>query len=497
MLRKIAWCSAAGTLAGISFWHPAAGFLAWGAFVPWLLMLSGAGVRNAFVLGLAFGAVFWLVTMYWLVHVTFLGTAVLLAYLALYPAIFSAGYAYLLRAPLSFSRRFFALPCLWVLLEFVRSHLFTGLPWALMGNSQAGTPWLVQTADIGGVWLVSFLVMVSNVALAFCLEAKVPLADKGKAAACALILLISAGAYGAVKMKGEGAPSAARSCTISVVQGNIPQELKWDPRHREFILRRHLELYRSAAGQEKRPDLVVWPEASYPGIVEETPQLFLALSQGVAAEGVPLLAGAVTREEDRYYNAALLLDAQGARAQEYRKVHLVPFGEFVPFRRAFSFIPVINELGDITPGNERTVFSLECGVRFSSLICFEDLFPELSRAFVASGAQVLINITNDAWYGKSPAAWQHCQASILRAVENRVWVCRAANTGVSACIDPRGRVVSLVQDASGRKIFVPGTVAAQVAAAGAGTVYGKLGDWWVAVCALTAASAWIFRRKKR
>jgi apolipoprotein N-acyltransferase len=186
------------------------------------------------------------------------------------------------------------------------------------------------------------------------------------------------------------------------------------------------------------------------------------------------LFGAVTRREDTYYNSAILLSAQGKHLCRYDKIHLVPFGEYIPFNKLLSFLETIVPIGEFSRGKIFTVFPFPD--KFSVLICFEDLFPEISRQFVKRGAGLLVNITNDAWFGKTSAPYQHLQASVLRAVENRRFLVRAANTGISGFIDPGGKIISLLADPQGEERFISAYATQTIYSQEKLTFYTRFGD---------------------
>jgi apolipoprotein N-acyltransferase len=236
-----------------------------------------------------------------------------------------------------------------------------------------------------------------------------------------------------------------------------------------------------------RPDLIVWPETSVPGylgVEEELTQRLIGLAQDAQR---PLLVGSpipvISPEVLSLQNSAILMDDAGNLVGRYDKLHLVPFGEFIPFERAFPWLrTVLPPIGDFVPGKEYTVFRAPPVPPFSVLICFEDIFPELARRFVQEGAQWLLVITNDAWFGPTAAAYQHAQASTFRAIELRVPIARAANTGWSGCIDPAGRWLGRVRDQDGRELFVAGTHTCEVPLSPAISVYRRWGDWFAWLC---------------
>jgi len=446
---------------------------AWVSFVPLFFALENKGAKRAFGLAYFTGILFWSGTIYWLANVTIFGQILLILYLALYFGLFGL----LMTRPFAKCSLLF-IPALWVFLEYARSHLLTGFPWALLGYSQYTNLAIIQIADIAGVWIVSFLVMFVNVAIK---EAWSRRQRRYLFFAC--IFLALSLAYGSLRLPKIESPETLR---ISVVQGNIPQELKWEERAREFVISRYFKL--TGEARKDAPDLIIWPEAALPVVLEEQPLYYERLSRYTKRIGRPLIFGAVTSRNGSYYNSALLLSREGRLLRSYDKFHLVPFGEFIPFRKTFPFLDTIAPIGDITRGRDYTLFNIQHqGLRikhqFGVLICFEDVFPELAREFVNKGADFLVNITNDAWFGKTTEAYQHLAASVFRAVENRVCLVRSANTGISGFIDPQGRVVPLA-DAQGNLIFTPGYKTENIFLPAHASFYGYYGDFLIPVCLL-------------
>ena len=493
---------------------------AWVALVPWLVVLRRGSVRQAVGWSYGVGFVFFLGSMRWLIHLAdvagptaWFGWIFLGAYLA----VFFAGFGWLAHASeraRSPARRWLLLPSAWVALEYLRSHLLSGFGWNLLAYSQTSWPAVIQVADLTGAWGVSFLIVWVNVALADVLGQEEPLGSRRGAwrrLALSLVCLAGVVGYGIWRI-----PSVASGAWVrlALVQGDIPQEQKWDLDYEEAILARYEALTRDAA--RSHPDLIVWPETATPGTVgvdEAMTDRIVSLARSVQ---VPLLVGApmVRLEDDglRLTNSALLIESEGVISQRYDKLHLVPFGEFIPFERALPWLrDVLPPIGDFVAGEHSTVFTIPVSgfvsrvssshadtnnskletrnskLKFSVLICFEDIFPKLARRFVRQGAVLLLNITNDAWFGPTAAAYQHAQASTFRAVELRVPVARATNTGWSGCIDPAGRWRERVQDLHGRELFVAGTITCELPLRTLQSLYGRLGDWFAWVCLMTMA----------
>jgi apolipoprotein N-acyltransferase len=376
----------------------------------------------------------------------------------------------------------------------------TGFPWALLGYSQHLNLPAIQVADITGVWGVSFLVMFVNAAVVEIIwSIKEKLFSRLKITLVSVfILLLLVLSYGYVSLFSKSFLSpAGPSLRISLIQGNIPQELKWDLNARHSIMRDYFELTSKAVSDN--PDLIIWPEAALPVVLEEEPEYYIKVREYLRSVNKPLLFGSVTMRDNSYYNSALLLAGDAKLLAQYDKLHLVPFGEYIPFRNTIRFMDTIAPIGDIERGYDYTIFKLPGSLfSFGVLICFEDVFPELARGFVTRGAGFLVNITNDAWFGKTPEAYQHLAASVFRAIENRVYLARSANTGVSAFISPLGKIVSILSDEGGSNIFVPGYCVGNVFAPKTKfSFYSLYGDFFPFACVLFFFYVIIFKNRKQ
>lgn len=474
MLRQLILCFLSGLILSLPFANGKLWILSWFGYVLLFITIRGRPKPQAFLLSYLCGLIFWLVTIYWLAHVTLLGMLVLAAYLALYFGFFGLVVSFY---PALRFRYLLLVPSIWVLLEYARSHLLTGFGWALLGYSQCLNLPVIQIAGITGAFGVSFIVMLANV-LIFA-----SLSGRKKAQLFVLFLIISVWAYGYFELRQRPPVPGLKPIKISVIQPSIVQELKWNSRARDLIINQHLRLSSQAA--QANPDLIIWPEAALPVILEEEPKFFTTVKDFAVKSATPFLLGAVTFRDGLYYNSALLVSKKGSLLERYDKLHLVPFGEYIPLRNILGFLDTVVPIGDIARGEDYTVFSLRPGMKFSVLICFEDVFPGLSREFVNRGADFLVNITNDAWFKQTTAGYQHLQASIFRAVENRVYLMRAANTGISGFIDPHGKIISLVQDASGNDIFVAGYAIEEIVIPKRSTsFYTRYGDVFIAACFL-------------
>nr|MBU1328476.1 apolipoprotein N-acyltransferase [Candidatus Omnitrophota bacterium] len=424
-------------------------FLAFIGFIPLFFAIENKSPKNVFLISYICGFLFYLGTLYWLYHVTVIGLIVLCLYLALYFGIFGM-----------IVSRFGVLvaPIVWIILEYIQANIsIMGFGWTSLGYSQYRNIPLIQIADFSGVYGASFVIMMVNVAIYKALKRSF------REIIIAAAILIAVFGYGIIR---ENNGELEKGVRLSVIQGNIPQELKWDPEAQDMIIEKYTALTKMASLDN--PDLIVWPETSFPGffeINEEITDKVLNLAKDIK---IPILVGINIEKDGEYFNSAGLISSQGKFIDKYDKIHLVPFGEYVPFSNKFPALHklVLGELGEFSPGKEFTVFALyppssTQTFNFATLICFEDIFPELAKRFVKNGAKFLIVITNDAWYGRSGAAYQHAACSVFRAIENRTSIVRCANTGYSCFIDSRGRIYNSVEE-KGAHLFVTGYKTSEV-----------------------------------
>lgn len=462
-------------------------FLAWVAFIPLLYALKHPDPKRRFAVGYVFGIMFFSGILYWLMRVSVPGAVIFIMVLSLAPAIFS-----LLASPSVVCRPLSVVfvPASWVLTEYLRSHLFTGFPWALLGYSQSANLPIIQIANITGVYGVSFLILMANLSF-YLLLTKTP--RRFYIMFFSFIALVFVFAYGQSTMARayHGHP-----LKVAVIQGNIPQEIKWSPSYAGSILDKYRTLTLEAVAEG--PRLIVWPESSVPGYLEEEYYLRESVLNIAKETNAWLLVGTLRENDKANFNSAVLISGKGDIKKRYDKIHLVPFGEFIPLGKVFSWVRffVNKPIGDYSRGTDLTVFRFQTDTvirqdkviqkttnfyNFSSLICFEDIFPDLCRRFVRQGADFLVNMTNDAWFGKSSAPYQHMQGSIFRAVENRVPVVRAANTGVSCIINHKGEILKYVRDKN-KEIFIDGYAVGTIIPVSHPTFYTRFGDIFSRIC---------------
>ena len=447
-----------GALTVFAFAPFGASPLAFVSLVPLLIALDGKSRKDSFLLGWLWGAAFFLGTVYWVVRsISMYGGVpvaaaiavmlLLVAYLALFPALFAAALTWL-RSSRPIIRLLFV-PAAWVAVEYLRGLTFLGFPWVLAGYSQLPFLPLVQIADITGVWGVSFVVvMVNETVAAFVRSRRAALPSPVREAVVAASVVVAVVLYGVFRISQvDTVTSVWEKMKVGIVQGNIDQGQKWSEDLMEFTVDTYTDMSEGLIAEGA--ELVVWPETAMPFLVESDKKYGPRVRDISDEHGVNLLTGSMaygyTFEggKYRYFNSAYLYATDWAVPVRYDKVRLVPFGEYVPFKKVLPFLDKLTEgaVGDYAPGGGHFPLRFE-GQALGVLICYEAIFPSISRQSIKMGATVLVNLTNDSWFGRTSAPYQHMEIARLRAVENRVYLIRAANSGISAIVDPAGRVVA-------------------------------------------------------
>ena len=492
-----------GVLGALAFPRTDWWLFAWAWLAPALCCALARSPREALADGWLAGTVFFVILLRWLDYtfgaysaipwpLGWLPIAALAGYCGLYTAAVVAGVAWL-RTRVGAGWALAMAPVLWVAGEWIRGHLMGGFPWGLMGYSQHGVLPVIQIAELAGVYGVSFLVLAVNTALAAVVGLGWRRAMPGALVAAALLLSSLGFGSSALGSEQRAARAHPGAVTVAVIQPSIEQTIKWDPVHHREVMAIHEQLTREAAGSH--PALIVWPETAAAIFLRADRELLARLTALSATLETPLLVGSIDREEttrEKYLNSAFLLTGQGIRAK-YDKIHLVPFGEYVPLGWLIGFVRSWAEfISDFAAGRTETIFPLP-GASFGTVICYEVIFPELFRGFVVGGAGFMVNITNDAWFGRTSGPWQHLGVLPLRAVEHRVAIARAANTGVSTFVEPSGRVSGLLP------LFERGLLHHRVVLRARTTLYTRLGDWLAYGCLGLGASVLgfaLFRRSR-
>jgi apolipoprotein N-acyltransferase len=502
---RAALAVASGLALGLAFPKFDYELLAWVALVPLFYVIEGESMRR--VLGWAYlqGFAANIVSLYW-IPIPLHDFADLPMQYAIFAMLLLAGVVAINTAVAIWAGEFVArrlripavitMPIAWTAVEWIRTYFPVGFPWNLLGYAAYRSLELIQFAEFTGVYGVSALIVFFNAVV------YVVIFRRGiyrlqtislSALTAMMVLLVGFGAWRINNLK--NAPESG-SFKVAMVQGDIPQSLKWDPK----FLPQSYGVYQdeSASAAKRGADLIVWPEAAaaflfqpdnqYPAELAGDAAYRNALLTLAKTIGTPLLFGApaLAQQDGRlgFYNRAYLVSAngQGEVDAHYDKIELVPFGEYVPARALLGYFvnKVVQGLGDMVPGTEQTLFDIK-GAKLGILICYESVFPSLTRREVDKGADVLVNITNDAWYGESSAPYQVLAMAAMRSVETKVPMVRVANTGISALIEPSGQITNRTP------LFVRGTVIVKVPWRPVRTVYTMVGDLFAEICLLLTA----------
>lgn len=488
----------AGILLALSFprfGHPA---VAWFALAPLLAtFVSGPGLTGrggslrAFKLGLWTGLAYFVGTTYWTGWVMRqygdLASAVawslmllLAAYLALYPAVFALVMQRLV-SRLGARGLLFA-PVVWVTTELGRGYMFTGFPWSLLGYSQTSVLPVAQLASVTGVYGLSALLVLVSTAIVLVVFDETRL--RWRVSGAAAIAVAATVVFGGLRLSDNRLTTEGVPYKVGLVQGNVAQAEKWEPERAARIVRSYLDSTREAAASGAK--FVLWPESALPFFFEEEPAVGASIRQLAAETRTTLLFGSDQIERTtppRYFNAAFLVDPDGSVAAVYRKMHLVPYGEYVPMKKLLFFAgPLVQAVSDFSEG-DRMVMLPVAGHDVSTAICYEVVYPDLALRATRMGSELLTTITNDAWFGYSSAPWQHFQMASLRAIEQGRYLARAANTGISGIVDPYGRVLARTE------LFKDVVVVGEVRFLKSQTLYARMGDAFAYACAAATLAA--------
>lgn len=503
-LYRLALCVAGGLALGVAFPKFDINLLAWIAFVPLLYAIDGERMGRVFGYAWLQGLVCYIVSLYWIEYTLhhFAGVnpilaAIPLVLLAAVMALFfglAVWAAQLMTARLALPI-FVTLPIAWPAVEWLRTFFPIGFPWNLLGYTAYRNLELIQFAEITGVYGVSALIVFFNAVVFVVLVGRHNRRVQTWGLGALTALMIAVLAFGTIRLDTLRSERPSGKIRVGMVQGDIPQSIKWDPGFLDSSFNVYVQQTEQAARQHV--DVVIWPEAAaafffqpgtaYPprfagdaiyrdrllNLAERTrvPILFGAPALGIAPDG---MVGT--------YNRAYLVSSAGKVVDYYDKIQLVPFGEYVPFRAVFGFVVnrIVHGFGDMIPGTVQTLFPIK-GARAAVLICYESIFPDLTRRAVHGGADLLVNITNDAWYGESSAPYQLLAMSTMRAVETKVPMVRVANTGISAVIEADGRITARTP------LFKRGTEIEDVGWRPRRTIYTTVGDLFSEICFALAA----------
>lgn len=520
-VRRAAPAVLAGALLAAAFPRGDQGWLAWAALAPLMVAVRGQAPRRAAVLGWLAGFVFFLVTLSWV-------PATVSNFTSISPVV-AHGLLLLMAGACAYTFGLFALvlewagasgvsrvvvaPLLWAVLEWMRTFVVAEFPWNLLGYSQIKFIDLIQAADLGGVYLLSAAIVLANALLAeaFMLRRESAswsrVASRVVLASCAPLALAAYGHFRLVQLEAVPYTGALR---VAIVQGNVAQDQKWDEALAQSIFDRYVALTVQAI--DAGAQLVVWPEAALPFYIQRDMRAF-QLMDLAKARGVDLLIGAPGLEDRdgqgaKDFNQAWLLRGDGTVQGPYDKMQLVPFGEYIPLYGLFGLVDIaVESVGQMGRGSDLTIFETKelaavapgqaapgRRARFATLICYEGIFPGFVREFAVRGADFLVNISNDAWYGDTAAPDQHFVMSALRSVENRLPLVRSTNTGISAFVTDEGRIGSTTP------LFHEDMVVETVLTRDVWSLYRAWGDLFLHLCQLALVgslfAAWRLRGRR-
>ncbi len=528
-----------------------AGWLAWIFILPLLFALRSGSPKRGLFLGWFFGIAATLFSAHWLRYFSPIALVLMSLYVSLFSALFGWGTAKVYQSRSAGKLPFaplFLIPALWVIYEYLRSTVFAGFGWMILGYTQYQWLSLIQIADVTGAYGISYVMILTSAGLLeFLVTVQPPgcrpedafqaktkdlanprsfgrflgrwpqddrvrerlqflftIRQQGGFESRTLLFLILPLAilgatllYGSLRIRHFEQPTTYLN--ISAVQGNIPQAIKWDEKYREEILKQYEKLTLEAAQNE--PDLIVWPETSLPGYLEDKEILARVkmLAKKIAS---PILFGSPRREAaadagTRYFNSAVLLNREGGQDEKHDKLNLVPLTELLPGNFNIYLIRDIvpRDLPPQTPGERLTIFHIQ-EVPFGVTVCFESAIPNLTRRFIRGGAKFMVNLNNNAFFGNSGAPYMHTQATVFRAVENKIPYVQVSNTGVSAFISSVGRIGAKVKDLSGRDIFIEGHRTSRVGISdGNPTFYTHFGDVFAWLCSVITI-AWLLSHRR-
>lgn len=509
--RHLGWVlsGVSGVLLFMSFPPFGFWFLSYIALIPVLIAISKSEKRRAFYLGLFFGFVYFVGLINWVIvlapfanlFLVILALVALSGYLCLYMGLFVLILKLLVQKPNIFYP--FIVANIWTALEFIRGWFFTGFPWGSLGYSQVKNLPLIQLASLFGVFGISYLVALTNATIAYIFifwKKKMSAATIISAIFVPFCLLTCGMLYGIIALSHSSYGQVSQNqkvqkVKIAMVPGNIKQKEKWKSENIQDNFLRYLTATQKAAIQQ--PTMVIWPETAVPVDLISRNSYIQILRDLASRYNVYLLIG-IPHVEGYFegvktYNSVFLLSPKGEILDMYHKIHLVPFGEYIPFKRYLpkKLVDLIIGVGDFDPGSRHTLFSV-ASLKFGVGICFESCFPDIFRKFAQNGSNFMGIVTNDAWFEGTAAPRQHYDMAAFRAIENRTDIFRVANGGISAVIDAYGRTKSEEINAENPKEEF---LIAEVSINSKRTIYTKYGD--LLLCLIITATTLVLMMKKR
>jgi len=465
----------------------------WIFSIPLIFILDDKPLKDRLIIGILFGFLSYFFIVNWLVPLTIWGMAVFVICLSIQPVLFCILYPFHGKSSLL---RVIYIPALWVSSEYIRTLILGGFTWTLGYSQSFNTP-CIQIADITGSYGISFIVIL----ISYSFYQVIRRQARGLHSMTIIIFLCLIMGYGYISMNDRN--TNEKPVKISIIQGNIDQHKKWNKAFVNEVIGQYTSLTKEVLFQS--PDLIIWPETSFPGDYYEDQDICEMVEQLAQQVSIPILFGAPFTENGKVFNSALLMDSDGTLIARYRKIYLVPFCEYFPFQETLSFLMsgCHYRIGDFSAGNEISLFPIrsqyfkseQMPQKFGVVICSEDLFSGLVRKEVDKGAGFVVNITNDALLGNTAAPYVHAQASIMRAVENRIPFIRCTNTGWSCFISKYGEIIDSVEE-SGKKLFIKGHATQDIFPGIKKTFYNNMGDIFSLCCVICCIIFITYSRQK-
>jgi len=468
-----------------NFW-----FLSVIALVPYLTTLifkrDKLKFYHVFLSAFLLGAVWHLSSLWWFSYVSIIAMFSLSLLIAfLFAVTITIGWKLTVKS----------VPCwlafcaVWMVFETITTYFLTGFPWLLLGYSWRKWLVMIQVSDLAGPYAVSFLIVLFNVSIAQIITAKL---KKGKIniapLVTALFLAIIFYFYGTITIHKLNNESAVKKIFIACVQANIPSLIKHDSSKNADILKKYSRL--SIIASKRKPDLIIWPETAFPGYFFDKGLTYKSVTNLVKYVDTPLMSGLCRRDIStdyylNYYNSTALIEPSGSVIGLYDKMHLVMFGEYVPYADYLPFLKLVTPIeGSFSCGNAARTLALTINktntFKFGPLICFEDVFGYVARAMTRAGADILLNLTNDGWFHNSPEPYQHSSLAAFRTIETRRPLVRSTNSGITTYINRYGKTVTLLKK-NGKSVQVSGVMHAEIPVYSSEkiTLYTKFGDWFL------------------
>ena len=470
-----------GCMLGLSFPPYKLGFLAWMGFVPLIRIILNEKPLKSALFGFMTGFIMNTLALHWLslnIGAPSKSFAIIsLLSAAIYLALFWSLFCYIFSHIQSISGiGLLILPSLWIITEFIMSIGPFGFPWVSLSTTQVDYLPIIQIAEWTGIFGISFWLITINVIFYELLNCSI--SYRSTIFRTLLLSIVSIWLFGYLRLGTLSDKDDKKKIKISVTQPNVGPQDKWEIKKRDWVFSRLDSLYNIAS--EMKPDIIIWPEAATPSFLIKNHSHLLRVRRLIRRTGIPLLTGTIdwslSQNSRSYFNSVVLIKEDG-QIPIYHKKQLVPIGEFNPFARQLPLTQKLN-LGNYTRGKEETIFEIN-GSLFASVICFESVFPRIIRSLTNIGAQFLIIVVNDGWYGESAELYQHEAIARLRAVEHRYPVIRSANTGISAIIDRSGREIKTLD------IGETGVITASIVPFDGKTFYGRYGDWIISTAFLS------------